>query len=73
MAKDTGPSQEEPVVEEPVAEKPVAAVRRRICGSGGCMRGFGKMVISRHPSLALRGHLGTVPESTATIKLPKWK
>jgi hypothetical protein len=62
-----------PSHEEPVAEEPVATVRRGVCGLGGRMRGLGKRVISRHPSLALHGHLETVPESTATIKLPDRK
>jgi hypothetical protein len=57
----------------PVAEDPVATVRRGVCGSGGRMRGLGKRVISRHPSLTLHGHLETVPESTAIIKLPDMK
>jgi hypothetical protein len=68
IAEDAGPSQE-----EPIAKKPVAAVRHGVHGLGGCMRGFGKRVISRHPSPALRGHLDTTPESTATIKLPERK
>jgi hypothetical protein len=59
-----------PSREEPVAEEPVATVHRGICGSSGRMRGLGKRVISRHPSPALHDHLETVPESTATIKLP---
>jgi hypothetical protein len=50
MAEDAGPSQE-----EPVAEEPVAAVRRGVRGSGGRMRGFGKRVISRHPSPTDKG------------------
>jgi hypothetical protein len=63
VAEDDRPSQG-----EPVAEEPVATVRRGVRGSGGRMRGLGKRVISRHPSLTLRSHLETVPESTATIK-----
>jgi hypothetical protein len=62
-----------PSHEEPVAEEPMATVHRGVRGSGGCMRGLGKRVISRHPSPTLRGHLETVPESTATIKLPERK
>jgi hypothetical protein len=58
---------------EPVAEHPVATVRHGVRGSGGHMRSLGKRVISRHPSLALRGHLETITESTATIKLPDRK
>jgi hypothetical protein len=68
MVVGAGPSQE-----EHVAEEPVAAVHRRVRGSGGRMRGIGKRVISRHPSLALRGQLETVPESAVTIKLPERK
>jgi hypothetical protein len=59
--------------EETVVEEPVATVHRSVRGSGGCIRGLGKRVISRHPSSALRGHLETVPEHTATIKLPERK
>jgi hypothetical protein len=68
MAGDAGPSQE-----EPIAEELVAAVRRRVCDSGGRMRVIGKRVISRHPSPALRGLLETMPGSAATIKLPERK
>jgi hypothetical protein len=66
VAEEARPSREEPVAEEPVAN-----VHHGVRGSGGRMRGLGKRVISRHPSPALRGHLETVPESTATIKLPE--
>jgi hypothetical protein len=59
--------------EETVAEEPVATVHRGVRGSGGRIRGLGKRVISRHPSPALHGHLETVPEHTATIKLPERK
>jgi hypothetical protein len=59
--------------EEPVAEELVATIHHGVRGSGGRMRGLGKRVISRHPSPTLRGHLETVPESTATIKLPDRK
>jgi hypothetical protein len=58
---------------EPMAEEPVATVHRGVRGSGGRMRDLGKRVISRHPSPALRGDLETIPESTATIKLPERK
>jgi hypothetical protein len=68
VAEEARPSQE-----EPVAEDPVATVHCGVRGSGGRMRGLGKRVISRHPSPALRGHLETVPESAATIKLPDRK
>jgi hypothetical protein len=54
-------------------EDHVATVRHGVRGSGGRMCGLGKRVISRHPSLALRGHRETVPESTTTIKLPDRK
>jgi hypothetical protein len=56
-----------------MAEDPLATVRRGVRGAGGRIRGIGKRVISRHPSPALRGDLETVPESSATIKLPEWK
>jgi hypothetical protein len=56
-----------------MAEDPVATIRRGVRGAGGCIRGIGKRVISRHPSPALRGNLETVPESSATIKLPERK
>jgi hypothetical protein len=68
MAGDAGPSQE-----EPIAEEPAVAVHHGVRGSGGCMCGIGKRVISRHPSPALRGQLENMPESAATIKLPKQK
>jgi hypothetical protein len=68
VAKQGRPSRE-----ETIAEEPVAAVHRGVRGSGGRIRGLGKRVISRHPSSALRGHLETVPEHTATIKLPEQK
>jgi hypothetical protein len=68
MTEDVGPSQE-----EPIAEELAAAVCHGVRSSGGCMRGIGKRVISRHPSPALHGQLETVPESTATIKLPERK
>jgi hypothetical protein len=56
-----------------MAEEPVATVHHGVRGSGGRIRGLGKRVISRHPSLALRGHLETFLEHSATIKLPKRK
>jgi hypothetical protein len=59
--------------EETVVEEPMATVHRGVCGSGGRVRDLGKRVISRHPSPALRGDLETVPEHSATIKLPEWK
>jgi hypothetical protein len=62
-----------PSHEETIAEELVATVHRGVHGSGGRMRGLGKRVISCYPSPALRGYLETVPESTATIKLPDWK
>jgi hypothetical protein len=59
--------------EENVADGPMAMVPRGVRGAGGRMRGLGKRVNSRHPSPALRGHLDTVPEHSATIKLPERK
>jgi hypothetical protein len=56
-----------------VADVPVATVHRGVRGSGGRVCGLGKRVISRHPSPTLRGHLETVPEHSATIKLPERK
>jgi hypothetical protein len=56
-----------------MAEELVATVHRGVRGSSGRIRGLGKRVISRHPSPALRGHLETVPEHSATIKLPERK
>jgi hypothetical protein len=61
------------VEEEIMVEEPVATVHRGVRGSGGHVRELGKRVIFRHPSLALRGHLETVPEHFATIKLPEQK
>jgi hypothetical protein len=61
------------VEEEVVADEPITSVPRGVRGSGGRIRGLGKRVISRHPSTALRGHLDTVPEYSATINLPEWK
>jgi hypothetical protein len=54
---------------ETVAEEPVATIHRGVRGSDGRVRGLGKRVISRHPSPALRSHLETVLEHSATIKL----
>jgi hypothetical protein len=59
--------------EENVADEPMATVPRGVRGVGGRIRGLGKRVISRHSSPALRGHLETVPEHSATIKLPERK
>jgi hypothetical protein len=56
-----------------MVDEPVATVHRGVRGAGGRVRGLGKRVISRHPSPALRGHLETVPEHSATIKLPERK
>jgi hypothetical protein len=55
--------------EEDVADEPTAMVPRGVHGAGGRIRGLGKRVISHHPSPALRGHLDTVLEHSATIKL----
>jgi hypothetical protein len=59
--------------EENVADEPTAIVPRGVRGAGGRIRGLGKRVISHHPSPALRGHLDTVSEHSATIKLPERK
>jgi hypothetical protein len=59
--------------EEVVADEPAVAVPRGVRGSGGRIRGMGKRVISRQSSPALRGHLDTVPEHSATIRLPERK
>jgi hypothetical protein len=58
---------------ETVADEPMATVHRGVRGAGRRIRGLGKRVISRHPSPALRGHLETVPEHSATIKMPERK
>jgi hypothetical protein len=52
---------------------PRATVHCGVRGAGRRIRGLGKRVISRHPSLALCGHLETVPEHSATIKMPERK
>jgi hypothetical protein len=59
--------------EETVADDPSATVPRGVRGAGGRVRGLGKRIISCHPSPALRGHLDTVPEHSATINLPEQK
>jgi hypothetical protein len=59
--------------EEVVADEPIIAVPHGVRGAGGRIRGLDKRVLSRHPSPALRDHLDTVPEHTATINLPAWK
>jgi hypothetical protein len=59
--------------EETVADEPSATIPRGVRGVGGRVRGLGKRVISRHPSPALRGHLDTVPEHSATINVPERK
>jgi hypothetical protein len=59
--------------EENMVDMPTATVPRGVRGVGERIRGLGKRVISRHPSPALRGHLDTVPEHSATIKLPERK
>jgi hypothetical protein len=59
--------------DETVADEPSATVPCGVRGVGRRIRGLGKRVISRHPSLALRGHLDTVPEHSATINLPERK
>jgi hypothetical protein len=69
----SSPRRQKMTDEETMVEEPVATVHRGFRGSGGRVRGLGKRVISRHPSPALRGHLETVPEHSATIKLPERK
>jgi hypothetical protein len=69
----SSPKRQKIAEEEVVADEPIAAVPRGVRGAGGRIRGLGKRVISRHPSPALRGHLDTMPEHSATIKLPEWK
>jgi hypothetical protein len=69
----SSPKRQKMAEEEVVADEPVMAVPRGVHGSGGRIRGMGKRVISRHSSPALRGQLDTVPEHSATIKLPERK
>jgi hypothetical protein len=59
--------------EEIVEDEPTATVPRHVRSAGGRIRGQGKRVISRYPSPALRGHLDTMPEHSATINLPERK
>jgi hypothetical protein len=59
--------------EEPIAEEPATTVHCGVRGAGRRIHGLGKRIISRRPSPALRGHLETAPEHTATIKLPEQK
>jgi hypothetical protein len=56
--------------EENVADVPMETVHRGVRGAGRRIHSLGKRVISRHPSPALRGHLETIPEHSATIQLP---
>jgi hypothetical protein len=69
----SSPKRQRMAEEEIVADEPAATVPRGVHGAGGHIRGLGKRVISRHPSPALRGHLDTVPEHSATINLPERK
>jgi hypothetical protein len=69
----SSPKRQKVAEEETMAEEPVATVHHGVRGSGGRIRGLGKRVISRHLSPALSGHLETVPEHSATIKLPERK
>jgi hypothetical protein len=61
------------VEEGNAADEPTATVPRGVRGAAGRMHGLGKRVISRHPSLALRSHLDTMPKHSATIQLPERK
>jgi hypothetical protein len=54
-----------------MAEELATPVFRRICGTGGGMRGVGGRIISCHPAPALRAQLETILESAATIQLPE--
>jgi hypothetical protein len=69
----SSPRRQKVAEEETVADEPMVTVHRGVRDAGGRIRGLGKRVISRHPSPALRGHLETVPEHSATIKLPERK
>jgi hypothetical protein len=69
----SSPRRQKVAEEGNMVEEPVATVHRGVRGSGGRVRGLGKRVISRHPSPALRVHLETVPEHSATIRLPERK
>jgi hypothetical protein len=69
----SSPKRQRMAEEETVADEPAATVPRGVCGAGGRILGLGKRVISRHPSPALRGHLDTVPEHSATVNLPERK
>jgi hypothetical protein len=65
----SSPKRQRMTEEETVADEPSATVPHGVRDAGGRVRGLGKRVISRHPSPALRGHLDTVPEHSATINL----
>jgi hypothetical protein len=69
----SSPKRQKVAEEEVVADEPIMAVPCGVRGAGGRIRGIGKRVISRYPSPALRGHLDTMPEHSATINLPKRK
>jgi hypothetical protein len=69
----SSPRRQKVAEEETTAEEPVAAIHHGVDGAGGRIRRLGKIVISRHPSPALRGHLETVPEHSTNIKLPEQK
>jgi hypothetical protein len=69
----SSPRRQKVAEEETVADEPMATIHRGVRGVGRCIRGLGKRVISRHLSPDLRGHLETVPEHSATIKLPEQK
>jgi hypothetical protein len=65
----SSPRRQKMAEEENVADEPTAMVPCGVRGTGGRVRGLGKRVISRHPPPALRVHLDTVPEHSATIQL----
>jgi hypothetical protein len=69
----SSPRRQKVAEEETVADESMATVHHGVHGAGGRIRGLGKRVISRHPSPALRGHLETIPEHPATIKMPERK
>jgi hypothetical protein len=69
----SSPRKQKVAEEETTMKEPMATIHRGVHGAGGHIRGLGKRVISCHPSPALRGHLETIPEHSASIKLPEQK